>query len=38
VPHIFDFLQFVYGPYPSLLDMFANNDAYRGFRCPMKQV
>jgi len=39
VPHIFDFLaKFVYrDPAPTLQHFFANQKAYKGFRCPLKE-
>eukprot|EP01134_Creolimax_fragrantissima_P004471 CFRG4471T1 len=39
VPHIFDFLKYIYGDsFKSLKDIFAKNSAYKGFRCPFKAV
>lgn len=40
VPHIFDFLSWVYydAKARNLFDMFTKNPAYKGFRCPFKQV
>jgi hypothetical protein len=40
VPHILDFLRWVYPDVPgrSLVEIFALNDAYKGFRCPFKEV
>jgi hypothetical protein len=37
--HIFDFLKWVYPEVSgeSLVEMFAKNDAYKGFRCPFKK-
>mmetsp|Transcript_46123 Transcript_46123/g.116126 ORF Transcript_46123/g.116126 Transcript_46123/m.116126 type:complete len:402 (-) Transcript_46123:233-1438(-) len=39
VPHIFQFLGFVYqeAKADSLTSLFNKNDAYKGFRCPFKQ-
>eukprot|EP00296_Roombia_truncata_P000205 JP435870.1.p1 GENE.JP435870.1~~JP435870.1.p1 ORF type:complete len:384 (-),score=101.56 JP435870.1:71-1078(-) len=37
VPHLFDFLQYVYGPSETPVQIFLN-DAYKGFRCPFKAV
>ena len=39
IPHIFDFLaKYVYkDPCSNLQDFFSKNDAYKGFRCPLKQ-
>jgi len=40
VPHIFDFLRWVYPKVAatSLSELFTNNDAYIGFRCPFKRT
>ncbi|KNC80572.1 hypothetical protein SARC_07071 [Sphaeroforma arctica JP610] len=38
VPHIFDFLKYIYGDFDSLKHIFAENNAYKGFRCPFKEV
>eukprot|EP00922_Rhytidocystis_sp_ex-Travisia-forbesii_P056844 GHVS01084099.1.p1 GENE.GHVS01084099.1~~GHVS01084099.1.p1 ORF type:complete len:445 (-),score=53.95 GHVS01084099.1:204-1538(-) len=39
IPTILEFLQFVYGKkYSSLEEMFKQNPAYKGYRCPLKQV
>lgn len=40
VPHIYDFLVWVYPDVPNknLVEIFALNDAYKGFRCPFKRV
>ena len=40
VPHIFDFIRWVYPDVPAknLVELFALNDAYKGFRCPFKRV
>jgi len=40
VPHIFEFLSWVYPEVKAknLVEIFASNDAYKGFRCPFKRV
>eukprot|EP00922_Rhytidocystis_sp_ex-Travisia-forbesii_P056848 GHVS01084104.1.p1 GENE.GHVS01084104.1~~GHVS01084104.1.p1 ORF type:complete len:476 (-),score=41.48 GHVS01084104.1:161-1588(-) len=39
IPTVLEFLQFVYGKrYSTLEEMFVHNPAYKGYRCPMKQV
>jgi hypothetical protein len=40
VPHILDFLRWVYPDVPgeNLVEIFALNDAYKGFRCPLKKA
>ena len=40
IPHIFDFERWIYPDIKanSLVEIFASNDAYKGFRCPFKRV
>eukprot|EP00929_Paragymnodinium_shiwhaense_P000143 TRINITY_DN100389_c0_g1_i1.p1 TRINITY_DN100389_c0_g1~~TRINITY_DN100389_c0_g1_i1.p1 ORF type:complete len:414 (+),score=85.69 TRINITY_DN100389_c0_g1_i1:76-1317(+) len=40
VPHIYDFLSWVYSEakISNMVELFANNDAYKGFRCPFVKV
>ena len=40
VPHIFDFIRWVYPDVSekSFVEIFALNDAYKGFRCPFKRA
>jgi len=40
VPHIYDFLGWVYSEVPmkNMIDLFAHNDAYKGFRCPFVKI